>query len=143
MKELAKKGIEVFGIDGSDIGVSLAAKQGLSVERHDLREPYVTDKFDVCICIEVAEHIGEEHSKILADTLAGASDTIIFTAASKNQCGVGHMNVQPKKFWIDLFKERGFELSDETEPVSRELFMKGMLWYIARNLMVFRRVKKC
>jgi len=51
-----------------------------------LRKTYIpAHKFDLCLCLEVAEHINGRYSDALVDTLVGSSFTILFTAAPVGQ----------------------------------------------------------
>jgi len=66
-----KKGIEIFGLEGSKV-----AKKYLKIKQEnfllfDLRKPYKDNrKYDLCFCFEVAEHIKEKHSDTLIGSLA-------------------------------------------------------------------------
>jgi len=131
-------GIEdVIGYDGS----KHALEKGLLPEKiflHDLREHIFIDrKYDLCLCIEVAEHIDNEYSVKLVQTLTNASDVVFFTAASPGQGGLHHVNEQPYEFWEGIFHKFGFRMDDRTEAVCREMAEKGVIYWIVRNAMIF------
>ena len=63
----------------------------------------IEDKFDMVICTEVLEHIGEEHAANAVKLLASLSDNILFSAAIPNQGGLNHINEQWQTYWTDLF----------------------------------------
>ena len=100
--------------------------------------------FDCSMSIEVAEHILTEKSDELVSNLARSSNKyIILTAAPPGQGGTGHINEQPKQFWIDKFEKLGFKLD--------VIFTQSFLTYISekkmklpkhvrRNIMVFQKV---
>lgn len=101
---------------------------------HDLREPFRNhdNKFDICLCLEVAEHIDEKYSEILIDTLCNLSDAIIFSAAIPYQGGNNHVNEQFQSYWIEKFEARGMKCFYSQEiRESKEV----CLWY-RQNLMV-------
>ena len=68
--------------------------------------------YELSLSTEVAEHIPEERSDFLADNLCNSSEKyIIFTAAKKGQGGTGHINCQDPEYWIEKFKQRGWDLN--------------------------------
>lgn len=92
------------------------------------------DRYDVCICIEVAEHIDNHNSRKLVDILTMTSDYIVFSAAPPGQEGTGHINCQDHEFWCGLFEKKGFRLKTK----------KLESWssapdYVLKNLMVFTK----
>lgn len=85
-----------------------------NIEFGDVTKPISTNKkYDCVTTIEVAEHIPKEHSEMLVKNLVNASKGfIIFTAAQPGQGGTGHINCQPKSFWIKLFNKYGYVNND-------------------------------
>ncbi len=108
-----------------------------------LRDPFdATQKFDLCLCLEVAEHIEEKHSDQLLQNLTGSADTIIFTAAPPGQEGVDHCNLKPKQWWIEKFEKCGFQFCKKlTEELKAALdkIIHFETWYI-ENLIIFKRL---
>ena len=74
--------------------------------------PKLNEKYDLCISLEVAEHISEENAEKFIDLLCEASDIVLFGAAIKYQGGTNHINEQWQSYWIDLFKNKGYECID-------------------------------
>jgi len=106
---LLKVGIEVLGIDGAPEAGSKLSKEQYT--RFDLRNRYTPPhKFDVCLCLETAEHIEPQFADTFIETLVGSSDTIMFSAAKPGQGGVGHYNLQPQSYWLEKFSKWGFGL---------------------------------
>jgi len=90
----------------------------------------------------VAEHLREEDADTLVKTVTESSDNIIFTAAIPGQGprSIGHINEQPNAYWIKKFKDRKFlYLEERTEEMRKEMKEKGVVWWIANNLMVFSK----
>lgn len=77
--------------------------------RFDVTKPlFPNRRFDVAICLEVAEHIPRESSMQLVTSLSMLSDNIIFSGAHVGQGGHGHINERPVTDWIDMFNAVGF-----------------------------------
>jgi len=143
LKEFLLAGIEILGYDGS-----LAALEGSlvgdKIKLHDLTKPLVLNKkFDLCLCIEVAEHLPEKCSDILIKTIINLSDIIIFTAATPGQGpkSIGHINEQPHEYWVKKFAAFGFILDQAlTDKMRGEMKASNVVWWVTKNLMVFRNL---
>ncbi len=69
-------------------------------------------RFDVAICLEVAEHLEPKYGEMLIHTLAKHSDRILFSAACPGQSGQHHVNCQWPVYWQSIFNDLGFLCSD-------------------------------
>lgn len=106
---------EVIGIDGDYVDKPLLSKYlDLSLfQSHDLKKPLNLNRsFDLVLCLEVAEHLDEEFSEVLIDSLVNHSDCILFSAAIPGQGGQNHLNEQWPDYWQKLFHNRGFVFLD-------------------------------
>lgn len=139
-----KIGIIAWGIEGSPRARDFMAK-GTNVEFFDLRQPLAFyGKFDLAICLEVAEHIEPEFSGVFVNNLAKLSDVIVLTAAPPGQEGYGHVNCQPQTYWVKKFDAIGYNLAEgfvmklkrQWEQIAKD--RREMRMYY-NNLMVFRR----
>ena len=102
-------GVAACGIEGSSACLPHLACEKDRVMIHDLREPVlIHSKFDLCTCLEVLEHIEPEFANVIANSLAGLSNQLLVSAAPPGQGGIGHVNCQPKEYWIEKFAVRGF-----------------------------------
>lgn len=63
---------------------------------------------DLCICLEVAEHLSEGRAEALVRYLCGCSDYVLFSAAVPYQGGTGHKNEQWQEWWAHLFETNGY-----------------------------------
>lgn len=107
-------------------------------EIHDLEKPIINvSKFDLALCLEVGEHIKNDCSKILVQSIANLSDNIIFSAAIPGQLGVGHINEQWPDFWISLFSAKGYDCIDFIRP-KIWLNTKIPFWY-KQNCLFFTK----
>lgn len=113
---------------------------------HDLRIPLPgwPTKYDLCLCLEVAEHLEQQFATILTCNLTHLSDTIVFSAAGPNQGGIHHENCQPEEYWFYKFASYGFgkniwqteQLRAAMQPLAHK---KGVKAY-AQNVIVYRRL---
>ena len=128
---------DFIGVDGNE----LASRQLLFPPSHfkmqDLTKEWCLNrKFDVAICLEVAEHLDERYASVLIDTLIKHSSVIVFSAASPNQPGQHHVNLQWPKYWQELFNQHGYSCTDSLrwkiwdddtiEPWYRQNVMKAI-----------------
>ena len=65
-------------------------------------------KYDLAICLEVAEHLQEEYANDLIGMLCKLSDCVLFSGAIINQGGVNHHNEQMQSYWASAFKKFGY-----------------------------------
>lgn len=118
-----------------------------SISQGNVMEKIACGKFDLSMSIEVAEHILPEKSQVLIRNLTDSSDHyVLFTAATPGQGGVCHINERDRGFWIDLFKEKGFEFSQKlVDAVRIELnnipHHSRYFSLIRKQIMIFRREK--
>jgi hypothetical protein len=74
----------------------------------DLNQPLkLSEKFDLAVCIEVAEHLQRAAAAPLVQTLTSVAPVVLFSAAIPGQGGHGHYNEQPRSFWHALFAQHG------------------------------------
>jgi 2-polyprenyl-3-methyl-5-hydroxy-6-metoxy-1,4-benzoquinol methylase len=64
--------------------------------------------FDLCLCLEVAEHLPEKYAAGLIRFLCSLSDYVLFSAAIPGQGGVNHYNEQWQTWWEKLFNDNGY-----------------------------------
>lgn len=79
------------------------------IQYGDVTKPIQAPVSDCAFSIEVAEHIPKVTSDQFVQNLCDASNhLIIVSIAPPGQGGVGHINCQPREFWLNKFSERGF-----------------------------------
>lgn len=129
-----------IGIDavGIDIDERIGDKPYL------FREDILSTKFvaDVCICLEVVEHIHEDHAENIITAISGMfTDTLIFTAAQPGQGGVGHINCQYPIYWHEKFIKNNCVRNTLMEDLLRYYCKQGryMGWFY-NNLLVYNKV---
>jgi SAM-dependent methyltransferase len=92
----------------------------------------VLEKFDLAICLEVAEHLDEKCSNGIVKMLTSLSDIVLFSAAIIGQTGENHLNEQNPDFWVKKFSERGFVFID---PFRKAIWRnENINWWYRQNL---------
>jgi SAM-dependent methyltransferase len=104
---------DVFGIDGISVSEQLLHCSNSAIERHDLSIPFdLRRRFDVVLCLEVAEHLTECSALNLISSIVAHADTILFSAACPGQPGQCHVNCQWPAYWQDIFNRQDFCCDD-------------------------------
>ncbi len=105
---------DVFGVDGVAI-----QKEQLLIPPELFKQQNLTTswllsrRFDVALCLEVAEHLDEQFAKNLIKSLTNHADIVVFSAAPPDQPGQHHVNCQWPVYWQNLFNQEGFVCSDD------------------------------
>ena len=137
-------GKTVRGYEGSKAAIRQSLIPTELVHYIDLRVPdHPLDlRFDLCMSIEVAEHLPATAAEKYVRFLCAHSDTILFTAAPPGQGGTGHVNEQPPEYWQQLFEQEAFYLCADTTAemkTAMEAFDCDQTEnYVISNFMVFR-----
>jgi SAM-dependent methyltransferase len=142
LAEFARAGCRVTGVDGQHVDISRLLIPADAFVARDLEQPLELDgRFDLAVCLEVAEHLSPARADGLVDDLAALSDRVLFSAATPGQGGYGHVNEQPHEYWIRRFEDRGYAATTalrrrvaDAEDVAR--------WY-RDNLLLLVRVTPC
>lgn len=100
--------IDVIGIDGDNMIDFLLVDKRKFVAQDLTQKINLNRKFDIVLCLEVAEHLEEKYSDMLVDNAVNHSNTIIWSAANIGQGGYNHVNEQPLEYWIVKFLKRGY-----------------------------------
>jgi hypothetical protein len=76
----------------------------------------VTNRFDLVISVEVAEHLDPTRGPGFVRDLCRAGDVVLFGASLPRQPGDGHINCRPHAYWVDLFSQKGYVCFDLFRP---------------------------
>jgi len=139
LAEFAKRGVDVRGIEGSRAAIA-RSQLGNRIVRANL-ERGVPDvgRFDLALCIEVAEHLTARSAPRLVEGLTRLSDVVVFTASQPGEGGLVHMNPQPESYWRALFAEHGFAASPLRAQLLDAIADVPEPRYLHENLMIFER----
>lgn len=115
---LQERGVgNVLGVDGAWVDEKLLKIPADQFRRADLSSPLNLErKFDLAICLEVAEHLPPSRADGFVAELTGAADFVLFSAAIPFQGGYGHVNEQWQSYWADRFARRGYVVRDWVRP---------------------------
>lgn len=103
-------GSDVIGIDGE-----YTADKTVLGDRfipHDISQPlpdHLTGRFDMAICLEVAEHLFDHRAPSFVAELIGLAPIVLFSAAIPGQGGTHHVNERWPSYWVDLFDRQGYK----------------------------------
>ncbi len=132
---------DILGVDGDWVDQNLLTKYIKSDEfkRHDLTQPLnLGRKYDLVVCLEVAEHLPENRADTLVSNLVLHGDIILFSAAIPGQQGQNHFNEKWPQYWADKFENNGFEFIDVVRPLLWQ--EKDILfWYKQNSFLVVRK----
>jgi hypothetical protein len=133
----ASHGVRAHGVDIAQVDRPLHPLATFACA--DLTCMAISDvpRVDLCLCIEVAEHLPASAAGHLVNLAVRASDVIVFSAATPGQWGTGHINEQPHSYWIERFAACGRTADEEwRNQIAHDERIAP--WYRA-NLIVFRR----
>lgn len=112
--EAAKLGcVNLVGIEGDHLDLSKFVCPKARLLIHDLEKPFnLEERFDLLLCLEVAEHLNKSAAEGFINSLALHSDNILFSAAIPFQGGQNHLNEQWPSWWQRLFENQGYKAYD-------------------------------
>jgi hypothetical protein len=130
----AARGCDIQGFDGHHVDRNRLAILDEFFTPCDLATERVNAQADMAISLEVAEHIPASRAPFLIADLCSIAEVVVFSAATPGQGGVGHVNEQWPKYWVDRFERQGFKVSGGL----RWLFWNnpGVENWYSQNLMV-------
>lgn len=104
----------------------------------NLEKEFITQglKYDLCICLEVGEHLRESRAAGLVQMLCALSDRVLFSAAIPFQGGTGHVNEQWQTYWAGLFMQYGFGAAERQPEIRHNPDVD--LWY-RNNIVLYER----
>ncbi len=124
------------GVDGDWIRQEDLFSENIEFGPADLAAGFeITETFDLCISVEVAEHLPESAAKNFVGQLCAASDLVLFSAAIELQGGVNHVNERRQSYWIELFESNGYEVFDAIRPAFWD--DAEVEWWYRQNCFLF------
>jgi SAM-dependent methyltransferase len=98
----------------------------------------INEKFDLLVCLEVAEHLTPLRASSFVNEITQISDVILFSAAIPNQGGDHHYNEQWLTYWEGQFNLKNYEIHDVLRPIFWE--NPNIYWWYKQNMVLI--VKK-
>lgn len=137
LKAFRERGVgEVRGLDGDYVDRSKLLIEPSCFTPQDLSRPFeINGRYDLAVCLEVAEHLPEKAGRELVARLVAAAPLVLFSAAIPGQGGTGHVNEQWPSYWQAIFGEHGFRRLD---PVRRHVWReRGVRWWYRQNIFLY------
>jgi SAM-dependent methyltransferase len=126
---------DVTGVEGEWLDFSKIVIDKNFIGIKDLEKPFdLQRKFDIALCLEVAEHISKDSSALLVKSLTAHSDVIVFSAAIPEQGGQNHINEQWIEYWETLFDKHDYKLYDTIRPFIWNI--NDIFWWYRQNIVV-------
>lgn len=127
----------IMGLDGGDVldsgQLEIQPEEFSSI---NLELPLeVSERYDLCICLEVAEHLSERAAPILVKNLCDLSDVVLFSAAIPGQGGRHHINERWPSYWAAHFEAAGYRSFDVIR--GRVWHDEHVAWWYRQNLLIF------
>jgi SAM-dependent methyltransferase len=96
-------------------------------------------RFDLCISLEVAEHLSEAVADSFVENLTSLADLVMFSSAIPGQTGQHHVNLQWPSYWAEKFKKYGYRCSDFLR--SQVWDDSKVNWWYQQNILLFMNDK--
>jgi len=128
--------VDIRGMEGAWLDKSKLVIDPALVELRDLEQSFsLGRRFDLVMCIEVAEHLSVPAAPQFVKSLTEHGDLILFSAAIPFQGGHHHLNEQFPEYWAGLFAQHGFRVADLVRP---RLWNDDSVWYwLRQNMLLF------
>jgi len=141
--------VKLAGIDGPWVDPAALLSPKIEFSHANLEEGIkVSQQFDLCISVEVAEHLRDHRARAFVEALCAASEIVLFSAAVKGQGGTNHVNEQWQSYWAQLFDAAGYQHYDLFRPrvwMDRRVerwYRQNLLLYAKRSHPVSDLLKK-
>ena len=127
----------VIGIDGNYVSPDQLKIPRDKFVAIDLTkdEAQLDERFDLCMSLEVAEHLPPGRARGFVQMLTALSDVVLFSAAIPHQGGRNHINERWQSYWVRLFNEHSYGAQDLVRP--RVWTKEGVESWYRQNCLVF------
>lgn len=134
IKECKKRGIDIIGCETSDYAIqnSLCKERIIKIgeiPRSGL--PFKDNSFDLVFSTDVMEHIKEDYTEaVIKELNRVCSNYALLAINTFDYEQPGHINIHPREWWIEKFKENGFEHNDtiwndlnKSKQINQDIFV--------------------
>ncbi|MGI0140313.1 MAG: class I SAM-dependent methyltransferase [Thermoplasmata archaeon] len=127
---------DVVGVEGDWARQAPLATPLARLRFLDLNAPIdLGRRFDLALCLEVAEHVEPENADRMVDSLTRLASVIAFSGAVPSQGGSHHVNEQWPEYWARKFRIRNFDAFDPLR--ARFLEDERVSVFYAQNLVLY------
>lgn len=135
VKALRDIGFDAYGVDIDP----MSPYDKIDIFSTGFRAAYAGN-YDVCLSLEVAEHLPEDKADAFVECLTMVAPVVVFSAAAIGQGGHGHINCQPKAYWIDKFARLNYVVDDIATGELISFMQQGYhLGWLTQNAVVFKQ----
>ena len=137
LKTFAEQGARtIVGYDGDYVDPSTLLIPRNCFHAADLAGDFqIPGTYSLAMSLEVGEHLPPAHARRLVKALCDAAPCVLFSAAVPEQGGTEHVNEQWPAYWRELFRERGFQLTDPIRPAVRD--DQRIRWWYRQNVVLY------
>lgn len=139
-------GCEAYGVDQIEHEEPFFFKKDLAetVFFLEFATSGVANMADLVTCLEVAEHLNDDGSIRLCDTIArhvAEGGKLIFSSAHPGQGGDGHIGIKPATFWREQLHRHGVHYRQDLSTQLALIWSNigSPLYWLAANVQVFDR----
>lgn len=126
------------GLDGGWVDRAALRSARIDFRPTDLAGAITIDaRHDLCISVEVAEHLPAAQADAFVEALCKASDVVLFSAAVPLQGGTEHVNEERASRWAARFDSRGYTAFDLVR--GRVWNDPRVAWWYRQNILVYVR----
>lgn len=126
------------GLDGDWVDRAALRSAGIDFRPTDLAGTITIDgRHDLCISVEVAEHLPAARADAFVEALCRASDVVLFSAAVPQQGGTEHVNEERTSRWAARFDSRGYSAFDLVRGTVWN--DPRVAWWYRQNVLVYVR----
>ncbi|MGO9802329.1 MAG: class I SAM-dependent methyltransferase [Steroidobacteraceae bacterium] len=123
--------VEIRGYDTEDVPLDARGLRPEEFYPADLAQPIRVEKrFDLAVCMDVAQDLTAGNCETLVRTLCGASDWVLFSAAVPYQVGAHHRSAHWPEYWAAIFHRMDFICYD---------ILRIKLWHDTRIAYYYRQ----
>ena len=141
---LSARGVRsVEGLEYSDAAIERCRRRGVTVQKFNLKRGLAVEArepVDLVTSFEVAEHLPAGAADRLVRLLTASGAPLVMSAAHPGQGGRGHLNEQPREYWIAKVESRGLVYDRALSAAFAASWENGgaSSWYW-QNVIAFRR----
>lgn len=129
---------DLAGVDGEWLDRKLARIRPELLRSLDLEKAFdLGRRFDLVVCLEVAEHLSAGAAEGFVGSLTRHADVVLFSAAIPMQGGHHHVNEQFPEYWARIFEAADYAVVDFLRP--QIWYCSDVLPWLRQNAMVFAR----
>lgn len=128
--------VDIMGVDGVWLDKSKLQIDGTLVRLIELENSFdLGRRFDLVICLEVAEHLSANAADTFIASLTRHASVILFSAAIPYQGGHHHVNERFLSYWVERFANHGYR---PLNVIRGKIWDNPkILWWLRQNAVLF------